>query len=78
MVGHFSTPITPESGSFLHADSHSGGFLRPKRLCCKPDERVSEVIKQGNVFDSCFGADQGPVATPWCRLERTVRGRMRA
>ena len=21
MVGHFSTPITPESGSFLHADS---------------------------------------------------------
>ena len=22
MVGHFSTPITPESGSFLHADSH--------------------------------------------------------
>ena len=23
MVGHFSTPITPESGSFLHADSHS-------------------------------------------------------
>ena len=23
MVGHFSTPITPESGSFLHADSQS-------------------------------------------------------
>ena len=23
MVGHFSTPITPESGSFLHADSHT-------------------------------------------------------
>ena len=26
MVGHFSTPITPESGSFLHADSQSNSY----------------------------------------------------
>ena len=26
MVGHFSTPITPESGSFLHADSHAAAY----------------------------------------------------
>ena len=26
MVGHFSTPITPQSGSFFHADSHSDRY----------------------------------------------------
>ena len=29
MVGHFSTPITPESGSFLHADSHYATHRAP-------------------------------------------------
>ena len=37
MVGHFSTPITPESESFLHADSQLQGFIgvtrSPSKKC---------------------------------------------
>ena len=47
MVGHFSTPITPESGSFLHADS---------QLCCKSDEEVLVVWERSS---SSYGCDIG-------------------
>ena len=38
MVGHFSTPITPQSGSFFHADSQLG--LRRSTLSSSTTRRT--------------------------------------
>ena len=43
MVGHFSTPITPESGSFLHADSHSSTVKWTPASCPSISARIASI-----------------------------------